>query len=308
MKKDALVRVILFLLLVAVYIALIIFIPPDASLMNRFDLKTPELRLLRLSVALPLVAVWSLALYGYLSIYRYSQTIQTHQDGKLFKVISSGLGVLAFGLPLQSIIISLLDYIGRVRPDLLPTVTITENYIVLAIMLTGFYIIQKGATSLVKDLKQNDHSSPYKLWRIGLLMFGTLYVYLALTNPAKTQPFGTADKATYYLPDWLIFSTLLVPYILTWYLGGRAAYALYLYRMKAPGKLYQQALRYISAGILSVVLASMLVRFTISQTAYLNTVGLRVLFMLVYTLLLAMSIGYLLIAVGARKLHRIEKV
>lgn len=308
MKKDVLYRVIIFFLLIATYLGLILLVPSDSSLINRFDLKPPELRLLRLSVAMPLIIVWSLALYGYLSLHRYVQTIQRHHDGKTFKIISNGLGILAFGLPLQSIIISLLDYAGRVRPDLLAPLTITENYIVLAIMLTGFYVLQKGAVNLVKDLKQTNHSSPYKLWKIGLLMFGMLYIYLALTNPAKTQPFGTAEKAVYYLPDWLILTTVLLPYILAWYLGGRAAYALYLYRQKVPGMLYRQALRYIAVGILSVVLASMLVRFIISQTAYLNVVELRVLFLLVYTLLFAMSIGYLLIAAGARKLHRIENV
>lgn len=308
MRRTIIIRILFFIALIILYLSLTLAIPPDASVLTRYNLRPPQLAMLRLSVSVPLVIIWLIALYGFICIYRYANSIRTHKDGKAFMTISNGLGVLTFGLPIQSISTAYFNYLGRSTPHLEATTTIISNYIGLGIILLGFYILNKGAKKLNGQVRADTTGSPLRLWKMLLAMFSALYIYLVLHNPARSHPTQTVSRAAYYLPDWLILSTIVLPYIFVWYLGAQSAYYIYLYQKRVPGKLYRQALRLIAGGIVGVVIASMLVRFMASQTTYLNSVGLRAIFAIIYILLISISVGYLFVAAGARKLHKMENV
>lgn len=301
-------RIILFIVLVLINLALTLSIPPDVSVLRRYNLEPSQILLLKLIVTLPLIAIWLLALYGFVTVYRYASSIRKHKDGNAFLSISTGLGVLAFGLPLQSISVSFLDYMGRTRPAFEPASTIISNYIALGIILTSFYILHKGALQLNQNLKVKEPSTRSLQWQVVFGLFSLLYVYLVFHNPARSHPTEQVAQAAYYLPDWLIFTTVVLPYIAVWYLGIQSAYNIYLYQQRVKGILYKQALRFIASGIVGVVAASMLVRFIASQTTYLSSIGLRAVLLLIYMLLISVSIGYIFIASGARRLHKMENV
>ena len=308
MKRRIASRVVFFIALIAAYLLVIFIIPPDASVLTKYDLRPSQYVLIRLAVLTPLIAIWLIALYGFVTVYRYAGSIRKHKDGKAFVTLSSGLGVLAFGLPLQSLMSSLLNYASRTNPAATPATTIINNYLALAIVLIGFYIINKGAKALLTNTKTDEPNSiHYQAWQFGLAVFSAIFVYLTLTNPARSVPIEGAAKAVYYLPDWLIVLTIIIPYIAVWYLGMQSAYYIRHYRNKVPGMLYKQALGFLANGIGAVILASMLLRLLTNMTAFFKSAELKILLAVVYLLLVAISIGYILIAKGANKLRKMEE-
>lgn len=308
MKRNSLyIYTAVFVTCIIGYLLIIINMPPDASVLTRYNLSPSQARFLSLSIAAPLIIIWTIALFGLISINRYATHIRKDKDGRAFTTISRGLSVLVFSLPLVAFISSGLSYIARTSPEFTPKSVIVTNYITLATFFTAFFIIRKGAMRLNSKIKNRDVSDNYRFWRFGLVALGLLFTYMTLNNPARAVAPPGASRAVYYLPDWLIVITIIVPYIINWYLGMQSAYYIRQYSKRVPGILYRVALGYISNGIGAVILASILIRFLVSTTEFFNKAGLRLLLFVVYLLLITMSIGYILIALGAKKLQKIEE-
>jgi hypothetical protein len=92
-----------------------------------------------------------------------------------------------------------------------------------------------------------------------------------------------------------------------WYLGVRGAYNIYLYRANISGQLYKGALNFLAAGIFFVVLGSVLTRMLTSISTTITNLKLTPLLLVIYGLLSVIATGYILIAIGAQKLRRIEE-
>lgn len=297
-----------FVLCIIGYLLVTVITPPDSAVLTRYDLSPNQARLLGLTVAAPLVIIWLIALFGLNRIRHYAHTIQKHSDGKAFVTLSHGLAVLVLSLPLVALFSAGLNYLTRSNPDIIPTTVIITNYISLAALFIGFYIVRKGAKALSNKAKTRPDSNHYRFWQLCLVVFGLLFAYLALNNPARTTPPEGVSRAVYYLPDWLIATTIIIPYIIVWYFGMQSAYYLRHYGRHISGVLYRQAISFIANGIAAIILASMLLRFLTSMTEYFHDAGLKILLMVVYVLIIAISVGYILIAIGARKLQKIEEV
>lgn len=134
------------------------------------------------------------------------------------------------------------------------------------------------------------------------------YCYVTLTNPARQFPPSSGIKAAYYLPDWLLVTTIIIPYLFVWFYGMRAAAHLAFYRKNVSGVVYKQALGYLAVGLGTVIVSSMALRFLVSLTTLLNSLSLKILLILLYALIFVIASGYIFIAVGAKKLKRIEEV
>src|SRR3546814_738920 len=85
-----------YLVAVATYLSVSLLVPADQAVLERYHLTVAQLNLLRLTVVLPLIAIWFAAFYGYDKFSLYARSIQNSSDGPAFGYIASGLGVLAF--------------------------------------------------------------------------------------------------------------------------------------------------------------------------------------------------------------------
>jgi hypothetical protein len=309
MKRITFLYTVPFVLCIFGYLLITLITPPDASVLTRYSLTPSQARALGLTVAAPLVIIWMIAFFGLTRINHYARHIQQDSDGKAFMTLSHGLAVLVLSLPLVSLLSAGLSYISRSKPEFTPVSVIVTNYVTLFTFFVGFYIVHKGAQALIAKVKPKPKdSNQYRFWRFCLVVFSLLFAYLALSNPARTVATPGVSRAAYYLPDWLIVGTIIIPYVIVWFLGMQSAYYLRHYQSRVPGVLYKKALGFISNGIAAVILASVLIRFLTSMTEYFSRAGLQMLLMIVYALVIAISIGYILIAVGARKLQKIEEV
>lgn len=291
-----------------IYALLILIIPPDASALRRYSLSVNQARLLSLSFVLPSIAIWFAAFYGYVQCRAYAHIIRKNPDGRAISNIATGLMYLAIGLPVSAIATNLLSYVGAKSPHLTPTTTIIRNYIALLVVFIGFWTIHRGAQMLTKTIKKR----PAEPWQAGLgllfIVFCAVYCYITLTNPARQFPTAEVGRAAYYFSDFWLITTIVVPYLLVWFWGYRSAHHLYLYTKKVPGVLYKQSLLLLALGIGTVVISSMFIRFLVSLTTILDALTLRYLLGLLYVFLFIIAAGYVLIAMGAKKMKKMEEV
>ncbi|HSX24250.1 MAG TPA: hypothetical protein VLE74_04070 [Candidatus Saccharimonadales bacterium] len=291
------------------YAALAILIPPDANALLKYNLSETQARLITLTWILPYIGVWFAAFYGYIRCKAYAALIAKSADGQALSLVGDGLMWLAISLPVTAILSSILTYMARRMPSWQAPTTVVSNYVTLLFLIAGFLIIYKGTSSLTKIVKKKPQSGWERLATVAFIVFSISYIYLTLSNPARQ--FATADsggRAAYYLPDFLLVTTIIMPYLLVWYWGFRSAYQLHLYQKNVRGVVYKSSLKLFAEGIAAVILSLMSIRVLVSVTTLLSTLTLKLILVLLYALLLMISVGYILIALGAKKLQKIEEV
>src|SRR3954468_17513736 len=61
---------------------------------NRFNLSTAKTHALQIAIALPVVVIWEVAVYGAERFRSYAKSISDHPDGKSFNKVAIGLSLL----------------------------------------------------------------------------------------------------------------------------------------------------------------------------------------------------------------------
>lgn len=300
----------IFLGLTALYIGMILLVEPAAATLAKYSVSATQMRLFSLAIAVPYVIIWFIALIGYLRLKKYTSLIQNSKDGKAFAAVALGILWLALWLPISSIASGAAAHYYAVHPESTAFLTQAINYLNLVILFIGFYIIYRGSEKLLALIKK-PRSLVTGNALLGPMIFialSALYVLLVLSDPVRQLPDQSASVATYYQPDWLIVATVVIPRLITWYLGIQAARNIYYYSREMQGSLYRNALKYLAIGVGSIVLATVALRITQSLNRVLSELGLGLILIIVYILLAIISVGYIMIAKGARRLQRLEEV
>jgi len=289
-----------FVALVGLYVGLYFALPTDPETLQRYNLSQTSVRLLGLTVVIPLLGVFFATLYGFLKFKDYASSIADTKEGRGFQYLSNGLMVLAFSLPTASIVSSVLNYIALSQPDLLPTATILKNYIALIFPLVTFILLARGAESLVRSVRGNQQKRHYN--GLLLIVLSCLFTWLI-----TTRPHSNGAEVTYYLPNWLVITTLAIPYLYTWSQGIMTISNLRLYRASVGGKVYKRALGYLAQGVTGIVLLSIIGQAITTLSARLDRLSLTPVLIIVYILIILYALGYGLVARGAKQLKKIEE-
>jgi hypothetical protein len=288
------------------YVTFTFIIPVDPDVLAKYDISATSIKLLLLTVILPLIGIWYIAFYGYYRFKQYANTVRKSKDGQAFNTISTGLKILAFGLPINSLASSLLSYMVRENSDVAPTASIINTMIPLLIALGAFWYIQKGARDLIGLVKKIPGFSDATI--LSFLMLAAGYCFLTFTHLNDAPSPGTLTSAVFYLPDWLVMVAIVVPYMYVWYKGVVAAFCILYYSKNIGGIWYKQAFALLAAGITAVIISSILLQYLTALSLQLRNLSLGVLLLIIYILLMVIAVGYLLIAQGSKKLHLIEEV
>lgn len=293
--------------LTVIYIALTVWLPTNADTLARYNLSAGQARNLRLAIVLPYVIIWFFAFLGFVKLKSYSRIINKSRNGKALSIIANGLFVLAIGLPINAIFGRLISYVEDVYPHFMATSNIVGNYLDIAIGLIGMGLIYKGAQRLTSTVDSNVKTEPSYLVMIALALIGTSYAYLTFTNPNRQFPPEVGGHAAYYLPDYLLLFTVVLPFIVTWYKGLHGAYYISVYRKRVVGIVYKKALGYLATGIIFVVLSRIMMRYLTSLNTIAESWALHYILTVVYCLLIVIAVGFGLIALGSNKLKKIEE-
>lgn len=299
-----------FTCLALIYAGLTIFIPSDKVSLTKYDISETQAKTIALTFVLPYILIWFIALYAYIKLQNYHQLIKKSDDGKALKVISQGLLALALWMSLSAIVGALTTFIGRENPDLRPTMVILSNYFNLAFVLLGTMLIYRGARCLYASVKKK--GSLLSFWQqhpssaVILLTVSGVYAFLTLTSPTRAVAGAPGERAIYYLPDWLLILTVILPSIIVWYLGFKAAILVYDYREIVPGIIYKKSLALLASGLMVTIGSFMILRYIVSVSNILSGSTLKIILAIFYIWILAIGIGYILIGLGAKKLQKLE--
>lgn len=300
---------ILFWTLVGLYILVNFATDLNPQVLARYNMSATEYQLLRLTLLLPLVLVWFAAFYGFGHVLEYARKIKESKDGKGFKWIAAGLGVLAIGLPVGSVLSFVLSrsvVAGLIEQ---PASTIISTHFSVGYQMTSFLLLAIGTWKLTTVVKKAV-ISPRSLVISSLILtaISSFYIYVALNNPAREVPVNPGQTATYYMADWLIVSTIIIPYILTWAFGMFAFIALKTYNRVIGGVIYKTALKKLSIGMAVIISMSILLQFLTAAITTVFAWELGALVVLLQLLVIAIGIGFLYVAMGARSLTQLEEI
>lgn len=294
----------LFLMLVVGYILLTLVTPIDAATTARYHLSEMQVRMIGLTISVPLALIWLVALYGYTRFKTYAETIAKEKEGKAFSEIAKGIMVLALSLPLTSIISSLLRQLALAQPDMATAVSIGRTYLPIIFQIIAFMYLANGAAKLLDTLRPKFSRKPYSpAIVLAFISFISLFTYVIVA-----RPLGGTVEANYAMPAWAVVLTVVIPLIFAWYHGAIAIHQLYIYRKKVMGSLYQHMLTDLVAGLAMIAGIAIMVQILASISESLSKLNFTPILMMVYILLALYAVGYGLLAKGARRLKKIEEV
>ncbi len=297
----------LFILFSGIYLALSLLLPADKAALDKYHLTAAKAAGLTLTITIPYLMIWFVALVGYLRLRSYTETISNSKDGSAFQTISTGILWLALWLPISAVATTAATGYFHAHPASTPLMIILINYLNIIILLPAFLLVNLGSKKLLAIIKKPESTLPQALM-ILFIGFLALYLFMVLRDPARQFPTDSVHVASYYLPDWLTVTTLIIPRLVAWFLGVQAIYNIYLYRKKVKGAIYRHALDNLAMGLGGVVITIVALRCYQSLSAQLTQLSLGAILLVIYALLVLMSVGYIFIAKGAKSLQRIEEI
>lgn len=280
---------------------------PDSAVLEQFGIARESVIWINLSSALPFMLIWLLGFYAFVKLRQYSKRIRDDSDGLGFHFISIGFGISAIGIPVVFVISRWM--LNAINVDLIPTsvATIVSTYLVLFVTLVSFILIAVGAHKLYRSIE----SPSIALWRwisggTALAMIGIIYTYFAFSNPSRNYP-RTEGASSYFLPDWLILTTIVMPYLATLASAVTAVILMNIYRINVGGTLYRKAIGNINVGLIFSISALSISQFVEALGDTLVAQGFGAILALIYIMLLVLIIGNVLLARGAKRLSKFEE-
>ncbi len=292
--------------LAALYVSIALFLPASISTRSAYGLSAFEYHVVFALVAFPTLLVWLAAFVGYALLRAYARSIRNTPEGIYFDQLAGGVTWLAWSLPVGVIANLLLNFLSEHNPGLHAASIIIINYINLILPLVAFSVIANASRGLLGTLKVKITLASARVIIAGFLLLGVLYCFSTFRH-FDLSSLGSTNN-TYFLPVWLIVLTVTVPYLYAWFMGILAAFEIILFRRNVKGVLYQRPLGMMVGGLLLVIASSVAHQYTVSALPHLNHLVLD--YRLVLTLLFrALSgAGFVLIAIGAHRLQKIEEV
>jgi hypothetical protein len=281
--------------------ALFALIPrPSQQTLIQYHLSPFGVWLIYLTIIILLAAIWGAGFYGYVKLRAYVKLVHDGTDGKNVKVINRGIFLLVMWLPVSEDISTVLNYFAIRHQHMVPVVTIIDNYINLALPLAAFIFIGMGARGLSVLVERKYTYYISSLLMLAVAYVGIIYAHLVAATSNRTL--------VYHMSLWLILLTIVAPYVYMWFTGAMAAYEVHSYQRKVGGLLYRRSWNLLAFGCGWLIVTSIIFQFLTTLSARLGQLSIYWILAIIYSLLAVLSVGYVLIALGAARLQKIEEV
>ena len=288
-----------------VYLGFSLATPQPAS-STRYHLSNTTVNLIRVTFELPFLFCWLYAVSGWLHFRDYIKGRPHDHEHQAFAKIAQGLLTLIIGLIVPTVISTIYLYYNNGASQG-PLWVRINNYINIFFPLLGFLWMLKGSQQLMNTLKLKVTSwSKIITVLIPVSLFAVFYLALIFTNPTRQSSPDATLPATYYLPDVLIILTIIIPVICTWVMGLLLALNLEQFSHHTV-RSHQLALVSFYNGVLAIVGGAILSQALSSLGSHrFSKLNVGLILSLVYLLLLIITVGYGLIARGAKKLAQAD--
>ena len=292
--------------LIGLYLILTQVLPADKFAMRAYDLTAVQYHLILLLVAIPFIGIWFAAFYSFSRLQAYARAIKNSNEGHDFRQLATGSGWLAYALPLIAIVSIILNSIANQYPNFHPTAIIASNYLGLFLALIAFTILSNCVRRLSIRAQVKLSLGAARSLIAVFAVIGISYGYFSFHYLSDLALLSSNN--IYFLPVWLVVSTIIVPYLYAWYIGLLAAYEIMLYAKQVKGVIYRQALQYLASGLTIVIVSSIALQFIFCVITSTGSAELNCMLLGVFIVELLSALGFGLIAIGARRLQRIEEV
>ena len=258
------------------------------------------MRLISTSVAVPVVAIWFLGLYGYQRLSKYASYVADSPEGRHVMQLTRGICIITVGLPITSTLGAVCNLLAQHHHNLLAPTTVVNNFVALILSLAGFWYVSKAGRGLSERVKQRPKQVGVHLLALVLIIVGVTYGYLVAA--ARNDIYHI-----FHMPLVLVMITLVIPYIFSWYLGLLAANDLHTYTLKVKGAVFRRGWNMLAFGVIWLIVFSVVLQYLSSVSVKLSNIPLGWILALVYGILAIRVVGYLLVASGAKRLTKIEE-
>lgn len=288
------------------YVLLIFLLPASSATKHAYHFSTLDYHVVSFLVALPTLAVWLAAFVGYAQLRGYAKSIRRTPEGIYFDQMAEGCTWLAWSLPISVIIPLILNAMADHSHSFHAGSIIISNYISLLFPLIAFSIMANASRGLLGTVKARLSLLNVRLIVAIFLLLGVLYCFLTFRH-FDLSSLGSSHNP-YFLPIWLMVTTVTVPYLYAWFMGILATFEITLFRQHVRGVLYKRPLGLLVGGLLAVILSSVALQYTTSIEPDVGHLVLN--YKLAVTLLFRIigGAGFVLIAIGANRLQKLEEV
>lgn len=282
------------------------FQTPSGQAITKYQISLYQITLLKFSIIVPVSFIWAAILYSSLKLYSYSETIITSVDGQGFRLIAHGI----FFFLIASIVSSFISLAAQFYPnnlELVKNVTILNNYVMVAFSFVSFYFIWLGSKKLIKmiNAEKKAKKQSITIW-VTVIILSIPYIYLVLQNPLRSVSTNPHINSTYNLPDILIFSTIVLPYILCWLLGLLALINMSVFGRETKGIFYKNALKKFYNGFWIIIILAIALQYLTQFSLFFSNATLSIILFIIYIILLVDIVGFIFMAIGANNLSKIE--
>lgn len=284
------------------------FQTPSGQALMKYHLSLYQLSLLRFSIILPVLFIWSAILYGSLKLYVYSQTIITNKDGKGFRFIAHGV----FLFLLSSVVSSYVSLWRQFHPkdlEFIKNLSIFNNYLMVFFALVSFSLIWLGSKKFLEMVHVGKKAKQQSIivWA-AIIALSIPYIYFVTQNPLRSTSSIQDVSSTYNLPDFLIFSTIVTPYIISWLLGLLAVMNMAIFSQETKGIFYKKALNKFNKGFWMIIILAIALQYLTQFTLFFSQATIAIILLIIYVILLVDGVGFVFMAYGAKQLAKIESV
>jgi hypothetical protein len=273
---------------------------PDAITLAKYHISSLTLRLLGLTFVIPEAIIWYIAFYAYEKIRQYSQLVKVGREGVQIAKIARGLLILSVGLPVAAIFSSMLTLIASHHHEFTAASVVIRNYTNVVFPLIAFVYISLGARGLSDLVKTRPRPLIINGVILAVITLGVIFCCLIVQAHHEL-------RTTYHMSPQLVMLTLGIPYMYIWFLGLFASVELQQYSTKVAGIVYRRSWNVFIGGIVAIIFVSILLQYLTTLSTWLTSLSLGAVILLLYGLLSLLAAAYIVVALGAKKLTKIEE-
>lgn len=261
------------------------------------------LNLVRLTIIILVLGIMLFAARGATAFKSYATMVAGSKEGEAINLIANGL-LLTLSYFLISTVFSALLPFYTSSPGYKALVVI-RDHIPVAISLASYYLLYRGSDQLRQVAKFETWTRGAAIAMVAFIVFAYAFV-LEFTRFQAPPITATSASAMTVLPQNILLFSLVLPFLLAWFLGILATINIFKFSLSVKGKLYRLALKDLIKGLWFVIVLSMLIQLLTLSDKYILSLKAPALLGLIYILLILYALGFVFIRDGAKRLSRLE--
>lgn len=271
---------------------------------NPYHISHAAALLIDLTIFILVGIIWYVAMRGATSFKNYANIVHGAKEAPGLNAIANGLIWAATYLVVISVTGAVVQYFAT--SNFSDTLAILRDHLTVLVVLVAFIYLYVGSQRLAYIAKFDTWDRKTMLIIAVYMLFAIAFV-IAFTH-ATVPPPGSSRNSLSILPHNILLFSLILPYLIAWFLGILACVNISRYAIRSRGILYRQALVNLVRGIITVIAFGIILQLLTFSVRFLTSLSLSSILAIIYAIIILYGLGFLFIRSGAKMLSRIEVV